>query len=457
MDTRDWMTLFNPYTRTHRKNGRPYVAEAAHPDNGSWEGHDTPYHSEHYFHSAYTNLVITGVAGLRPRADDSVEVNPLAPRTWPYFALDDVRYHGRRLSVLWDSDGTRYGRGAGFMILADGQVIARAPGMTRLVAHLGPARAAATPPRLVNVAVNNGRGAYPWIEASYASPHNPPTYLIDGNYWYHTDPPNRWTTIGTRNARDTVMLDFGAQRTIQRLALYVLDDGPRSAVRPPARYEVQAWRGDRWMNVARPGDLPRLEGRRANVVSFPPISTSRIRIVLTPQTGTAVGLSELEAWSADTLPLSSPTAPPRNLAFNDGGGTYPQASSSFTFARDSLEQVNDAQVAFTKYSRNRWTAYQSPNTSDWVAIDFGTRKLVSTVELYLFGDDGGIKAPRRYVVQVWDGKAWKDATVVSRAPERPLASARNVVRLRPVRTSRVRVVFEHSLPAFTGLTELVIR
>src|SRR5687768_13235641 len=203
------MTLFNPYTRTHRKNGRPYVAEAAHPDNGSWDGHDTPYHSEHYFHSAYTNLVITGVAGLRPRADDSVEVNPLAPRTWPYFALDDVRYHGRRLSVLWDSDGTRYGRGTGLMVLADGQVIARAANLTRLVAHLGPARAAPTPPRLINVAVNNGRAAYPWIEASYAAPHTPPTYLIDGNFWYHTDPPNRWTTIGTRHARDTVTLDFG--------------------------------------------------------------------------------------------------------------------------------------------------------------------------------------------------------------------------------------------------------
>src|SRR6185503_5115518 len=90
----DWMQLFGTYTRTQRKDSHPYIAEAANPDNGSWEGHDTPNHSPHYFHSGYVNLVITGVVGLRPRADDSVEVNPLAPRDWAWFALDGVRYHG---------------------------------------------------------------------------------------------------------------------------------------------------------------------------------------------------------------------------------------------------------------------------------------------------------------------------------------------------------------------------
>jgi hypothetical protein len=47
--------------------------------------------------------------------------------------------------------------------------------------------------------------------------------------------------------------------------------------------------------------------------------------------------------------------------------------------------------------------------------------------------------------------------VFSRVPERPLASARNVVTIEPVRTSRVRVLFEHDLPSFSGLTELIIR
>jgi hypothetical protein len=47
--------------------------------------------------------------------------------------------------------------------------------------------------------------------------------------------------------------------------------------------------------------------------------------------------------------------------------------------------------------------------------------------------------------------------VLSRAPERPLASARNVVTIEPVETPRVRVVLEHDLPAYSGITELIIR
>jgi hypothetical protein len=458
VSARDWMTLFHIYTQTQRKDGRPYVAEAANPDNGSWEGHDTPYHSEHYFHSGYVNLVVTGVVGLRPRADDSVEVNPLAPREWSYFALDEVSYHGRRLAVLWDRDGTRYGHGRGLILLADGQVIGRAPELGKLVAYLGPPHLTALPVRQINVAVNSGRGAYPWVEVSYAAPRNPPSYLVDGNYWYHTAPPNRWTTIGTRNGRDTVTLALGVERRIQRIALYLLDDRPTGELRAPARYDVQLWRDGRWVEVpSQRRDPASPEGRRANQVSFPTVSTARIRVILAPRVGAAVGLSELEVWGPATLPLAKATAAPRDLAFNGGDTQYPRASASFTSASDRVAQVNDLRIAFTRYSRNRWTAYQSPNPRDWVEIDLGSPKTVSIIELYLYGDDAGIKAPRDYALQTWNGNAWQDVRVRSRVPVRPLASARNVVKLEPVVTSRVRVLLEHDLPAFSGITELIIR
>ncbi len=35
----DYFKLLQTYARTHRKNGQPYIAEACHPDTGSWEGH----------------------------------------------------------------------------------------------------------------------------------------------------------------------------------------------------------------------------------------------------------------------------------------------------------------------------------------------------------------------------------------------------------------------------------
>src|SRR5262249_23856090 len=121
----DYLRLLQVYAKTHRKNGRPYLAEAAHPDTGSFEGHDSYNHSEHYFHSGYCDLVITGLVGLRPRDDDMLEVNPLAPEEWDYFALEDVPYRGRLLTILWDKTGRRYARGTGLRVFAGGREIAR--------------------------------------------------------------------------------------------------------------------------------------------------------------------------------------------------------------------------------------------------------------------------------------------------------------------------------------------
>jgi hypothetical protein len=75
----DYVGLLQTFAKTHRKGGKPYLAEACHPDTGSFEGHDGYNHSEHYFHSSFNDLVVTGLVGLRPRDDDALEVKPLAP------------------------------------------------------------------------------------------------------------------------------------------------------------------------------------------------------------------------------------------------------------------------------------------------------------------------------------------------------------------------------------------
>src|SRR5437763_8980485 len=125
----DYVKLLRTFARTHRKGGRPYLAEACHPDTGSFEGHDGYNHSEHYFHSSFNDLVITGLVGLRPRDDDTLEVRPLAPAGWAYFAADGVPYKGRVVSVVWDRDGTRYHRGKGLRLFADGKEVAAADGL----------------------------------------------------------------------------------------------------------------------------------------------------------------------------------------------------------------------------------------------------------------------------------------------------------------------------------------
>jgi hypothetical protein len=82
----------------------------------------------YYNHSGFADPLITGLIGLRPRADDRIELRPLLPADeWTYFAIDALPYHGHLLTVLWDSTGTHYRRGKGMKLLVDGkQVAARA-------------------------------------------------------------------------------------------------------------------------------------------------------------------------------------------------------------------------------------------------------------------------------------------------------------------------------------------
>ena len=90
-----------------------------------------------YNHSAFCDLVINGLIGVRPQSDNTVVVNPLVPEgAWDYFCLDRVSYHGRMLTILWDKTGKRYGRGAGLRVLADDKEIAQSPTLSRVVGKL---------------------------------------------------------------------------------------------------------------------------------------------------------------------------------------------------------------------------------------------------------------------------------------------------------------------------------
>ena len=134
--TRDYFDAFMSYVRVHRYDGRPYIGEYLDEKTGEWIMGTNP-RSRFYHHSTFADLLIEGVIGLRPRADDVVEISPLLPaNTWDWFCLERVRYHGRELTIVWDRDGKRFGDGAGLRVMANGKEIARAPRLERVVATL---------------------------------------------------------------------------------------------------------------------------------------------------------------------------------------------------------------------------------------------------------------------------------------------------------------------------------
>ena len=78
-----------------------------------------------YNHSTYNDIIITGLAGLRPSLDNEFTVNPLVPDSWDWFCLDNVMYKGHLITILWDKAGKKYGRGKGLRIYTDGKTMAK--------------------------------------------------------------------------------------------------------------------------------------------------------------------------------------------------------------------------------------------------------------------------------------------------------------------------------------------
>jgi hypothetical protein len=141
----DYAKLMDVYAATQMKNGQPYVAEAHDPSQPQWL-YDQPGHSEDYNHSSFTDLVISGLIGLRAQAGNTLVVKPLVPASWDYFVLENVPYHGHNVTVLYDRTGQRYHQGPGLHVYVDGRQVAAAPSvraMTCASRRPGPRRRAA--------------------------------------------------------------------------------------------------------------------------------------------------------------------------------------------------------------------------------------------------------------------------------------------------------------------------
>ena len=90
-----------------------------------------------YNHSTFCDPVITGLVGLRPRLDDTLEINPLVPEgAWDYFCLDSVPYHEHSVTVVYDRLGDHYHHGRGLRAFVDGKQVAASETLTRLTAAL---------------------------------------------------------------------------------------------------------------------------------------------------------------------------------------------------------------------------------------------------------------------------------------------------------------------------------
>ena len=215
-------------------------------------------------------------------------------------AVENLAYHGRNISVVWDRDGSHYQQGAGFKIFIDGKPVF-VTSVVQPVAIPVPPGHARRLPVLINDAVNAWGGPvskapYPVAAASCTSPFDDARRAIQGQVAFLDIPNTRRTDYESPNATDWWSVDFGQVTAVSDIRIYFYNDG--GGVQPPAGYELRYQDANgQLQDIPDQNRQPAVPaGNDLNRITFPTISTQALRVIVTPQPGAWAGFSEFESW-----------------------------------------------------------------------------------------------------------------------------------------------------------------
>jgi hypothetical protein len=288
--TTDYIKSLRLFTRQHYlPNDKTDLVENYDPNLG---GPIVYYYwSNHYNHSSYNNLIITGLCGIRPSENDTLDINPLIDKSISYFCLDGVNYHGHELTILYDKNGTRYKYGNGLTIFLDGKRMRPLPQQKKYRIVISAPIIKNPIPNQVNYALNIWRKGYPVPSASINSIPDTSLYqAIDGRIWYFPEITNRWTTEGSTSVNDWYEIDFGKSREISVIKLYLFADNKTFAV--PDSVTISYQQANNWLNVKNKTS-GRLIGNTVNEISFDKFNATKIRVNF-KHTKMQVAVSEIE-------------------------------------------------------------------------------------------------------------------------------------------------------------------
>jgi hypothetical protein len=267
-----------------------------------------------------------------------------------------------------------------------------------------------------------------------------------------------WNDATQYSFPDWVQVSFAGARTINRIDVFSVQDNYLSPVDPtPAMtftaygitsFQVQYWNGTAWIDV--PGGNITGNTRIWRCLSFAPITTDRIRVLVTGASLDRWGwsrITEIEARTATSSGATCPGGDLRNVALQSAGAVA-SASSAFS-AGYTPAAVNDGDRRGTRAGNggywNDATQYSFP---DWVQVTFAGARTINRIDVFSVQDNYlspveptpamtftayGITSFR---LQYWNGAAWTDV------PGGDVSNNNNVWRtfsFAPLTTDRIRV------------------
>ncbi len=302
----------------------------------------------------------------------------------------------------------------------------------------------------------------------FQSLHFQPSYANDGKRYATSQGDHYWRD--EHALPSFLQIDFSGEKAIDEVDVYTLADHPAymtqadpSATQSFTQYGVtsfvvQYWTGTTWEAVQ--GGSVSGNSLVWRKLTFPSVTTSKIRVVVNAAVDGVARVTEVEAWGTDQGRS--------NVALQSQGGAAVASSTTpgteFPGLTFPVNSVNNGDRKGLNWEHGGgWRDGTNNSYPDWVQVGFGGEKTIDEIDVFTVQD--AINSPSEpteamtftqygvtgYEVQYWTGSAW--ATV----PGGSVTGNNKVWRkftFPALTTSKVRVVVNNALASRSRLVEV---
>ena len=315
--------------------------------------------------------------------------------------------------------------------------------------------------------------------SSYIDIGRAPLAAINGDrrglHWGNGAPTGSgWTDSNANAFPDWIEVAFPGPRTVQEVSVFTIQDNYTAPAEPTATmtftkygataYQVQYWTGSAWALV--PGGTITANNRVWRKLTFAPLSTTKLRVLVNAGQGGVSRLTEIEAWGPAP---PAPATPPRVNHAAAANGADVAVSSYLDAGRHPFAAINGDRKGLhwgsDPATGSGWTDISGNSFPDYLEITFNATKTITEVSVYGLQDNFSAPAePTAAMVantyalvdfraQYWNGSAWVDL------PNGVVAGNNKVWRritFPAVTTRKVRVYVTKALAGFSRVTEVEV-
>ncbi len=358
------------------------------------------YYRSWIYHNILGNYVyvfIEDMAGLRPRADSRIELDPI-DFGYSHFTADNMRYHGADVSIIYNADGEYKDMPKGYSLYINGTLALTLKGLSHIIydpesgeaetegnvlfvtkiGHLDTAlevndfdndtkkllsyagieeheNLALHAKVTASYTPSSAREAI-WAEKHRADGHDPtslavneyaptPDAVTDGRFACMPF----WGNDGSRSPFDTLEITLPSPKRLDTLTVHFYDDRQEGGYSYPARYNIEYLDEGVWKSVTTRSQEPRYMTSGRNVSRFDAVETSAVRIHIYNRRGHFTAVTEIGLYYEGT---------PRHEVMNHAPTVY---NLSYPLHGQGLKarlwvDVRDDGMPFDSELKCHWTA-----------------------------------------------------------------------------------------------------